>query len=247
MTTKTSKKPARPEINKAGGEHKKIETIVPVYNFFDAKELRKIELPQKVFDGKINNSLVHQVILMYQAAKRAGTASTKTRGEVSGGGKKPWRQKGTGRARAGSIRSPLWRGGGTVFGPHPKDYLYSLPRKMKRLAVKSVLNGKLRDSELFFVDNIKLEKPKTKIFAGTLKNFLKHNTHKAKSDSPKKDNTSAMIIVGNPNANLKLASRNIQHVQVTGPDNFNALDILLHKNLIVSEDALKQICKRIAG
>lgn len=236
MTTKATKK-----------EYKKIDTTVPLYNFLDGKELRKIDLPEKIFDGNVNTALVHQVTVMYQAAKRAGTASTKTRGEVSGGGKKPWRQKGTGRARAGSIRSPLWKGGGAVFGPHPRDYSYELPRKMKKLAVKSVLNGKLRDSELFLVDEIKLEQPKTKIFAAALREFLKHNTHKPKAPHAKPQSLSTMVILDNPDANLKLASRNIERVLVSNPDNFTALDILLHKNLIISEPALKKIAKRITS
>jgi len=221
MTKKTQKK-----------EKQKIETKLPLYNFLDAKEIKKIDLDEKIFDGNVNKALLHQVVLMYQAAKRAGTAATKTRGEVSGGGKKPWKQKGTGRARAGSIRSPLWKGGGAVFGPHPRDYSYELPKKIKRQAVKSALNGKLIDSELLLIEEIKLGEPKTKIFASSLKKLLKSHT-------------SVMFIVDKIDENLKRASRNVPKVLVAEPSNFNALDILLHRNLIISESALKKIQKRI--
>jgi large subunit ribosomal protein L4 len=221
MTTKKVKK-----------EKQKLDVKQPLYNFLDAKEVRKIDLDEKIFDGNVNKALLHQVVIMYQAAKRAGTAATKTRGEVSGGGKKPWKQKGTGRARAGSIRSPLWKGGGAVFGPHPKDYSYEVPKKIKRQAVQSALNGKLLDSELLFIEEIKLAEPKTKIFASSLRKLLKSHT-------------SVMFIVDKIDENLKRASRNVPKVLVAETANFNALDILLHKNLIVSESALKKIQKRI--
>lgn len=210
----------------------KLNMSFPVYNFLDGKEVAKIDLNEKIFDGVVNKALLHQVTLMYQAAKRSGTAATKTRGEVSGGGKKPWKQKGTGRARAGSTRSPLWKGGGATFGPHPKDYSYELPKKIKKLAVKSAVNGKFVDSELFLIEEIKLGQPKTKIFAKALNKFLKSYT-------------SAMFIVDDIDENLKRASRNIPKILVVSPGNFNALDILLHKNLIISEPALKKIYKRI--
>jgi len=232
MTTKTPKK-----------EKKKIETIIPIYDFLSCKELKKLDLDEKIFDGKINSALMHQVVLMYQAAKRVGTASTKTRGEVSGGGKKPWKQKGTGRARVGSSRNPLWKGGGAVFGPHPRDYSYSLPQKVKRLAVKSTLNGKLRDSELFLIDEPKLADHKTKSFVIALKKFLKLNNPKIDFDKPRE--LSTMFIVDSADVNLKRASGNVPRLLVTDSRNFTALDILLHKNLIISEPALKKVCKRI--
>jgi large subunit ribosomal protein L4 len=233
MTTKKIKESKKP----------KIETTVPVYNFHDAKELKKLDLPEKIFDGKVNTALLHQVSVMYQANKRAGTASTKTRGEVSGGGKKPWRQKGTGRARVGSSRNPLWKGGGTVFGPHPRDYSYTLPRKIKRLAVKSALNGKLRDCELFLVDEVKLPAPKTKVFVSALKKFLKTA---ARVDFKKSKDITTLLIMAEPDENFKMASRNVDYVLLTDSNNFTARDLLLYKNLIVSEPALKKICKRIS-
>ncbi len=224
---------------------KVIDIKVPLYDFTNCKELKKIDLDDKIFDGKVNTSLVHQVIIMYQAAKRAGTASTKTRGEVRGGGKKPWKQKGTGRARAGSIRSPLWKGGGATFGPHPRDYSYSIPQKARRLAVKSVLNGKLRDAELFLIDEPKLATHKTKDFVIALKKFLKHNNPKLDLDSPKEK--SVMFVVDKPDANLRRASNNIQKFLLTDSNSLSALDIMLHKSLIISEPALKKLCKRITS
>lgn len=211
----------------------KLEKTLPVRDFLSGKELRSIDLDEKIFDAKVNKPLLHQVVVMYQAAKRAGTASTKTRGEVSGGGKKPWKQKGTGRARVGSSRNPLWKGGGAAFGPHPKDYSYSIPKKIKRLAVKSALNAKWVSSELFFIDEIKLGEPKTKIFAKALSKFLK--SYK-----------SVMFIVDGIDDNLKRACRNIPRINVSDSGNFNAMDILLHKDLVISESALKKICKRIS-
>jgi large subunit ribosomal protein L4 len=222
----------------------KIEMTVGVYDFFQAKELKKIDLPQKVFDGNIKSSVIHQVVVAYQAAKRSGTASTKTRGEVSGGGKKPWRQKGTGRARVGSSRNPLWKGGGTVFGPHPRDYSYTMPRRIKRLAVKFALNGKLHDSELFLIDEVVLPQPKTKILATALRKFLKHRANIDLDDSKHR---STMFIMAAPDINFKMAARNLKYVLLTDTNNFTAMDILLHKNLIISEAALKKLCDRITG
>src|SRR3990167_90506 len=124
----------------------------PVHNS-EGKKVEEIDLPEEIFGGRINNAILHQVVLMYQANERQGTASTKERGAVSGGGRKPWRQKGTGRARAGSIRSPLW-GGGVVFGPHPRDFSYSLPKKVKAAALRESMNAKYVAKELSCVDQI---------------------------------------------------------------------------------------------
>ena len=142
-------------------------TTIPLLNQKGDK-LSDLPLDEKVFDGEVNKVLLHQVIRMYQANLRQGTHATKTRGEVSGGGKKPWRQKGTGRARAGSIRSPLWRHGGTVFGPQPRDYSYTLPQRMKKSALRSSLNPKVMDGAVVLVDKLGAEKPKTKEFAALL-------------------------------------------------------------------------------
>jgi large subunit ribosomal protein L4 len=128
------------------------------------KEVSKLELDANVFDGKVRNSLMHQAVVIHLANQRMGLASTKTRGEVSGGGKKPWRQKGTGRARVGSTRSPLWRKGGITFGPKPHSFRKDLPNRMKILALKSALNSKLNDKEMIVLEGLKINSPKTKDF-----------------------------------------------------------------------------------
>jgi len=153
------------------------EFVIPIYNM-KGKEVESFTLNRKLFDGKVNKALLYQAVLMYNANQRQGSAATKTRGEVSGGGKKPWRQKGTGRARAGSTRSPLWRHGGTVFGPHPRDYSYSLPRKIKRRALLASINSKIRENKIMGIDSVDIEEAKTKKFQAVLdalkRSFLKY-------------------------------------------------------------------------
>jgi len=134
---------------------------VSMYNV-NGDLLGKVRLNDQVFDAPVNNTAVHDAVIRYLAGGRRGTSDTKTRGEVRGGGRKPWRQKGTGRARHGSIRSPIWRGGGIVFGPHPRDYSYTLPRKVRRLALKSVLSSKIMEDKLIVLEELKLERPRTK-------------------------------------------------------------------------------------
>src|SRR5215468_3332978 len=142
-------------------------TTVPVVN--QSKEpAGEITLPAGVFDGPVRRHLLYEVVNMQRANRRAGTASTKTRGEVRGGGKKPWRQKGTGRARAGSSRSPLWVGGATIFGPQPRDYSYRLPASARKAALRSALAAKLRDGQLLVVDRLAIEEPKTRLLAKLL-------------------------------------------------------------------------------
>lgn len=143
---------------------------IKVYNQ-QGKEVREIDLKSEEIYDKLNYPLLKQAILMYEANQRQGTASTKTRSEKRGGGRKPWRQKGTGRARAGSIRSPLWRNGGVTFGPKPKDYSYKLPKKLKREALKESLRGKLRDDEVLVLEKMQLDRPKTKKISNILKNL----------------------------------------------------------------------------
>jgi large subunit ribosomal protein L4 len=133
------------------------------------EKVNSIELDDTVFNAEIRDTLVQRVIVWQLAKRRSGTASTKTRGEISGGGKKPWRQKGTGRARAGTNRSPIWVGGGTIFGPKPRSYAFSLPKKMRKAALRSVLTAKLKDDQLTVIDKIELDAPKTKIFVDIMK------------------------------------------------------------------------------
>ena len=134
---------------------------LPVYNT-EGKEIDTVKLDSSVFDGDVNLPAIYQAVNAFRANQRKGLAATKTRGEVSGGGKKPWKQKGTGRARVGSTRSPLWRHGGVVFGPHPRNFSYVLPAKIRNLALKSGLNSKLKENNLLVLENLKVEKPKTK-------------------------------------------------------------------------------------
>ncbi len=176
---------------------------------------------------------MHQVVRMYRAGQRSGSASTKTRAEVSGGGKKPWRQKGTGRARTGSIRNPLWRGGGIIFGPKPRDYSFQVPARMKKSAIRSCLNDKFLNDRLIIIDKIELREAKTKAFAGLLGSL---GLEKGES---------ASVILDSVDGGVKLASRNIPHVSVRSVANFNAYDILLRKNLVIQHSSLKKVVKAL--
>lgn len=219
---KTKQKPSKPQ--------KSLDC--PVVDIKGSK-IDTLSLSSGVFDGVVNIPLLHQAVTMYRAAQREGRASTKTRSEVRGGGKKPWRQKGTGRARVGSIRSPLWRGGGIIFGPHPRDFSRDLPQKMRRGALRSSLNEKFLDDNLIVINEIKLDKPRTKEFVGFLKSV------------GIKEDESAIAILDKLDKNIKLSSRNIPNLSVRTANNFNALDILSHKKLIIQESALKNLMKSL--
>lgn len=203
-------------------------SMLPVYNQ-EGKVIDKITVDETLFDGKVNEALLHQAIVMYQANTRRGSASTKKRSEVRGGGRKPWRQKGTGRARAGSIRSPLWKGGGVAHGPHPRDFSYSIPKKMKRLALKSSLNARFKDGKISVVDNIVLDTPKTKQFLSVLSSLEAGDR--------------SLVILEHPNSNIMRASRNILHVTVRSADDFNAYDVLTHERVILSRKALETVAR----
>lgn len=196
------------------------------------KEVAKLELDSSVFDGKVKNSLMHQAVVTYLANQRHGLASTKTRGEVSGGGRKPWRQKGTGRARVGSIRSPLWRKGGTMFGPKPHSFRKDLPNRMKILALKSALNSKLNDKEMIVLDGLKINSPKTKEVFEIVKK-LKINDLRTR------------FIVGNLDKNLKLSCRNLPNVDIDTAAGLNTYDALDCKKLIFTKDALEIVEARV--
>lgn len=198
------------------------------------KELEKIEgLNQKVFDGEVNKSILYQAIRMYEANQRQGTSSTKTRAVVSGGGRKPWAQKHTGRARAGSIRSPLWKGGGVVFGPHPRDYSYTLPQNIRREALRASINSKYNDKDLVVLDEVAVEKPKTKDFKKLLKSL--------------KLKDKALFVLDKIDNNLRLASRNLKGISLRRADDVNAMDVLKAKKLVVTKPALSILEKKIAG
>lgn len=195
------------------------------------KETGSIQLPDDIFGVKVNESVIHQAVVMYLANQRQGNASTKTRGEVSGGGRKPWRQKGTGRARAGSSRSPLWHKGGVVFGPHPREYGYSITKKARIAALRASLNAKFQADQLVCVDDIKLSKGKTKEVAAILKVFkLQGNT--------------LAIFDGTANE-VVLASRNIPFLNLSRASDINAYDVLKNKTVLITKNAIENLLKRI--
>lgn len=183
-----------------------------------------------VEDGK-GTQAVHDAVVAYQAAQRSGTASTKNVGEVAGTNKKPWRQKGTGRARAGSFRSPLWAGGGVVFGPKPRDFAKKVSKKTKQLALRKALSERLKAGDVVVVDDLKLESPKTKEFSGVISKLeLKGTT----------------LVVASADKNLSLASRNIPNVTLATSDSLNTYDVLRPSKLLFTRDAFEKIGARLA-
>ncbi len=197
-----------------------------VYNQ-KGKAISKYSLDEKVFDGKVSHSLMHQAVVTYLANQRIGSAKTKKRGEVSGGGTKPWRQKGTGRARVGSIRSPLWRGGGVTFGPAPRDYRKKFPQRMKILALKSALNAKVNDNELLILDQLNQESKKTKDFVAILRS-LKISQAKIR------------LVADSFSEEIKLATRNLPNVELSrGQDLTTYTAIDCEKILFEKESLLK--------
>lgn len=180
-----------------------------------------------IFAIEPNNNVIADVVIMQQASLRQGTHAVKNRSAVRGGGRKPWRQKGTGRARQGSIRSPQWRGGGVVFGPTPRSYAYKVPRKVYRLALKSVLSQKVADKELIVIDELKFDKPSTKEFQ-TLLNKLKVQGR-------------TLLVVEADNQNAMLSAQNIARVKSITADNVNVLDIINNQQTIITKAALAKI------
>ena len=198
-------------------------------NVYDmsGKLVGEIELSEAVFGITPNESVVHDVVKNHLANKRQGTQSALTRAEVSGGGRKPWRQKGTGRARQGSTRAPQWTHGGIVFAPKPRDYSYTLNKKARRLALKSVLSAKVAETALVVIDSIKMDAPKTKEFAA----FLKAVDCECKT----------LVVTAEANENVVKSGRNIAGCQVTFAGVLNVYDILNAKKLVVDQEALKKI------
>lgn len=193
----------------------------------EGASLEEVELKDSIFDVEVNEHCVYLVVKNILANRRQGTQSAKTRAEVRGGGRKPWRQKGTGRARQGSIRSPQWKGGGIVFAPKPRDYSYKTPKKVRRLAMKSVLTDKLREEELIVVDEIKMDAPKTRDFVKML------------SDVKAKDK--ALVVLGEKDDNVILSGRNVKGVKFTSVNSLNVYDMLKYDTLLVTKAALDQI------
>ena len=199
---------------------------VAVYNI-DRQQVGDTELNDNVFGVEVNGGLLHQAVVMQLASQRLGTHATKTRAFVRGGGRKPWKQKGTGRARSGSRRSPLWVGGGTVFGPHPRSYAFSMPRKQRRLAIKCALSDKVQEDSLFVLDALDFKAPKTKQVVKLLQTFEIDNK--------------ALIITAEEAENVERSSRNIPGVKAINTTGLNVYDILNHDKLFVTKDAVARI------
>lgn len=199
---------------------------VAVYNSAN-QQVGDIELNDSVFGVEMNAGLVHQAVVMQLASRRLGTHATKTRGLVRGGGRKPWRQKGTGRARSGSTRSPLWVGGGTVFGPQPRSYAFRMPKKQRRLAIKCALSGKVASGDFIVLDDLQFDAPKTKSVVKMLGDFGVD----AKS----------LIITLDENENVELSSRNIPGVKAINTMGLNVYDILNHTKLFITKAAIEKI------
>ena len=197
------------------------------------KEVGDVELSDAVFGAELNESLIHSALINYQANGRQGTSATKTRGNVSGSGRKLWKQKGTGRARIASIRSPLWKGGGNVHGPQPRDWSYKMPKKMRRGALRSALSERLREGNLIIIDEFTFTNPKTREFLGAIGGLgLTEN---------KKKPTKTLIVDSLDNANLILSSRNVEKTKVTNSFGLNIYDILYHEKLLISKSAVAEL------
>lgn len=199
---------------------------VNVYNLA-GDVVGEMELSERVFDAPANIALLHQAVMVHQANQRSGRADTKTRSEVRGGGRKPWRQKGTGRARAGTTRAPHWRHGGVVFGPHPRDYSMRFPKKMRRAAIRQALSAKLRDQELVVVDSLKLAEAKTRVMQDALDRLnLGRNV---------------LFITAQPEDTLKLSVRNFKGVHATTAGSLDAYSLLKYHRLVFERDAVEAV------
>ncbi|HJV47032.1 MAG TPA: 50S ribosomal protein L4 [Bacillota bacterium] len=199
---------------------------VALYNQAGA-QVGEVELNDSVFGIEPNQHVLHDAVLMQQASLRQGTHDTKGRSEVRGGGRKPWKQKGTGRARQGSIRAPQWVGGGTVFGPTPRSYAYKLPRKVRRLAIKSALSSKVRDNEILVLEGLNFDAPKTKEMTQVLKGL--------------NIDRKALVVTGDFVENVALSARNIPGIKFVTAEGINVLDVLKHDKLIITKDAVAKV------
>jgi large subunit ribosomal protein L4 len=203
---------------------------VPVYNQ-EGKEIKKIDIKDEIFNVEFNKDLVHQVVVSQMSNKRQSNAHTKDRSEVSGGGKKPWRQKGTGRARHGSIRSPLWKGGGITFGPrNDKNYKKIIPKKMRKTALFMSLSTKVKDSEIFIIENLETKDHKTKTFKQVFQKFPFFEKN-------------SLIALPDPDKKIILGTRNISKIKTIQARNLTALDVLSSKYLVLTERSLEEIKK----
>jgi large subunit ribosomal protein L4 len=209
----------------------KVMPTVKVRNLKN-KEVGEVKLSDAVFGVELNEALIHSAVMNYQANGRQGTSATKTRGNVSGSGRKLWKQKGTGRARIASLRSPLWKGGGNVHGPQPRDWSYQMPKKMRRGALRSALSERLREGNLIVIDEFGFANPKTAEFLGVMDKLgLIENKKRAKT----------LIIDSLDNENLILSSRNVQKTKVTNSFGLNIYDIIYHEKLLISKAAVEEL------
>ncbi|KAB2951416.1 50S ribosomal protein L4 [Heliorestis acidaminivorans] len=199
---------------------------VAVYNM-EGSQVGEIDLKEEIFGIEPNEAVLHQAVVAQLASWRRGTHKVKSRGEVSGGGRKPWRQKGTGRARAGTIRSPLWRGGAITFGPQPRDYKITLPKKVRRLALKSALSAKVQEGNIVVLDTLTMEAPKTKAMATVL--------DKLQADRK------ALIVTAINDENIFKSARNIPGVKPLDAVSINVYDILKHDKLVITKDAVAKV------
>jgi len=203
---------------------------VPVYNT-QGSQVGEIALNDQVFGVKVNKALLHEAVTMQLASRRLGTSAVKNRAAVRGGGRKPYRQKGTGQARHGSRRSPIWTGGGVVFGPSPRSYKYSLPKKARRLALKSALSAKVEAGEIIVVDAFNLTEPKTKVMVGILENL--------KAKKP-------LIVTAEYETFVDKSARNIPGVMTMASEGLNVYDILAHDHLVITKDAVSKVEEALA-
>ncbi len=195
------------------------------------KKVGSLEVSEDVFGVDVNEHILHEVVVMQLANKRRGTASTKIRDEVRGGGKKPWKQKGTGRARAGSSRSPIWRGGGVSFGPKPRDYSYKVPKKVRKIALKSALSYKVKNNDIVVLDKFESQFSKTKEVALLLKDLKILNK--------------ALFLIEQENKNLQLAARNLPNARVLNLAGLNVYDLLYSSKLILTQSTISKIEERL--
>ncbi|HEV7643727.1 MAG TPA: 50S ribosomal protein L4 [Pyrinomonadaceae bacterium] len=196
------------------------------------KKVGDIELPDAVFGAELNEALIHAAVLNYQANGRQGTSATKTRGNVSGSGRKLWKQKGTGRARIASLRSPLWKGGGNVHGPQPRDWSYQMPKKMRRGALRSAISERLREGNLIVIDELSFKEAKTKGFLEVLSTL---------GLMDKKTQKKALFVDSLDNANLILSARNVRKAKVVNSFGVNIYDLLYHEKLVLTQSAAKEL------
>lgn len=194
------------------------------------EKVGEINLNDAIFGIEVKSYVLHDIVRMQLARRRAGTACTKTRKEISGSSKKPWRQKGTGRARSGSRKSPLWRGGGTTFGPKPRQYDFKLSKKVRRLGLCMALSARLSESNLTIIDDFRMNEIKTKSFIDIMKSLNIDN---------------AIIVIGDRNVNIEKSSRNVPGYKVILPDGLNVYDVLLHRHIVLLQPSLDKIEKRL--